>query len=78
MRKDAQEFHLRFPEVPVPAVLCRLLQRCYRLVQFAKKRFYLSIFYGKQALALAEEHKLVDHYSMIYSNLAAPYRELGA
>jgi diguanylate cyclase (GGDEF)-like protein len=47
------------------------------LVQFAKKRFYLSIFYGKQALALAEEHKLVDHYSMIYSNLAAPYRELG-
>jgi tetratricopeptide (TPR) repeat protein len=48
------------------------------LVQFAKKRFYLSIFYGKQALALAEEHKIVDHYSMIYSNLAAPYRELGA
>lgn len=46
------------------------------LVQFYKKRYYLAIFYGEQALSLAEEKKCVDLYSQIYSNLALPYQEL--
>lgn len=45
-------------------------------LMFFKKRYYLSIFFGQQALALAEEKKLPDRYSTIYSNLAAPYREI--
>jgi diguanylate cyclase (GGDEF)-like protein len=46
------------------------------LIQFQKKRFHLAIFYAQQALSLAEEKKCTDHFSAIYSNLAAPYHEL--
>jgi diguanylate cyclase (GGDEF)-like protein len=45
-------------------------------IQFYKKRYHLSVYYGQQALSLAEEKKCVERYSEIYSNLSAPYHEL--
>jgi diguanylate cyclase (GGDEF)-like protein len=46
------------------------------LIQYYKQRYHLSIFYSGQALALAKEKKCTDRLAGLYSNLAAPYREL--
>jgi diguanylate cyclase (GGDEF)-like protein len=47
------------------------------LIQYYKQRYHLSIFYAGQAVSLAQEKKCSDRLAGLYSNLAAPYRELG-
>jgi len=46
------------------------------LLAYYKKRYHLSVFYAQQALSLSEAKKCRTHYTAIYGNMAAPYREL--